>query len=106
MARRGMSGFYRSAAKTVTGTYLMHRAKEKPHHATRLFDSGTVRQLDVERRSAAAGALHIGVFELEAGALERFDVIDAAAVQIHDGSGIHENLQAVHVEGLVHHAGG
>ena len=41
-------------------------------------------RLDVERRPAAAGALHVRVLELETGTLQRLDVIHAAAVQVHD----------------------
>src|SRR5215471_15640099 len=62
-------------------------------------------RLDVERRPAAAGALHVRVLELETGALQRLDVIHAAAVQVHDRGGVHEYFEAVHVEHFVHHAG-
>src|SRR5207244_9283153 len=65
---------------------------------TTLFRSGFV--LNAERRSAAAGALHVWVLELEAGAFESFDVVHDAAVQVHDRCRVHVNLEAVHVENL------
>ena len=61
--------------------------------------------LDAEGRSAAAGALHVRIFELEARAFERFDVVDNAAVEIHHRGRVDVNLEAIHVERLVHHAG-
>src|SRR6266849_4009842 len=60
--------------------------------------------LDVERRPAAACALHVRVLELEAGALQGLDVIHAAAAQVHDRGGVHEHFKAVHIEHFVHHA--
>src|SRR6266849_3130065 len=62
--------------------------------------------LDVERRPAAAGALHVRVLELEAGTLQGLDVIHAAAVQVHDRGGVHEHFKALHIEHFIHHAGG
>src|ERR1700734_4519073 len=63
------------------------------------------RGLYAERRSAAAGALHVRVLELEAGTFQSFNVVNHATVQIHDGSGVDEHLQAVHFESFVHHSG-
>src|SRR5580658_4088728 len=62
-------------------------------------------RLNVEGRSAAAGALHVRVVELEAGAFQRFQVVNADALQVHQRGRVDENLQAFEVEGLVHHAG-
>src|ERR1051326_1193852 len=61
--------------------------------------------LHAERRSAAAGALHIRIFELESCTLERLYVIHHAAVQVHDRGRVDEYLQAVQFERLVHHSG-
>src|SRR5690348_507306 len=63
-------------------------------------------QLDVERRPASAGALYRWVVELEAGGFNRLHIIYSAAVQVHDGRGINEDLKALEVQGLVHHSGG
>src|SRR5712691_1002346 len=60
--------------------------------------------LDAERRSAAASTLHVWIFKFEAGPFERLDVIHDAAVEIHDGGGIHEHLESVHLESFVHHS--
>src|SRR5579859_618612 len=61
--------------------------------------------LHAERRSAAAGAFHVRILELESRTLEGLHVIHDAAVEIHDRRRIDEYLQAVHFEGLVHHSG-
>src|SRR6266568_8902975 len=59
-------------------------------------------ELHVERGTATAGALHIRVFELEARAFQRLDVIDACALQIHERGRIDENLESIVFEGLIH----
>jgi type II secretory pathway pseudopilin PulG len=51
--------------------------------------------LHAERRTAAAGRLHLGVLELEAGGFQRLHVVHDAAVQIHQRGGIHKDLQVV-----------
>ena len=60
--------------------------------------------LRAERRTAAAGALYLGVVKFEAGGFQSFHVIHCAAVQVHQRSGIHKNLEVVEAEDLVHHA--
>jgi len=61
--------------------------------------------LDAERGAATASALHIRVLKFEARALDRLHVVDDATVQVHDGSRIDVDLEAVEVKHLVHHAG-
>src|SRR3954451_18960187 len=61
--------------------------------------------LNAERGSAPAGALDVGIFEFESRTLERFNIVDHAAVEVHHGRGVNVNLQTVHIEGLVHHSG-
>src|SRR5579872_3741538 len=63
-------------------------------------------ELDAEAGSAAAGGLYLGIFELEAGGLEGLDVVDGAAVEVHGGGGVDEDLEVVEADDLVHHAGG
>src|SRR4029077_3244574 len=75
-----------------------HRVDEAFHLQIRLAN------LDVERGTAAAGALHVRVLELKTRALERLDVVDDAPVQVHDGGGVDVDLEAVEFEDLVHHA--
>src|ERR1700693_199718 len=56
--------------------------------------------LNAEGTAATASALHVRVIKLEAGAFDRFDVIDLHAFQIHFAHLVDENLQAfkfVHV---------
>src|SRR5271168_109811 len=79
----------------------------RPFCSTRILYSKSLyaRSLYAERGSAAASALYVGVLELETGAFQGFDVVDDAAVQIHHRGGIDEDLQSIHVEGLVHHSG-
>src|SRR5580698_3436174 len=80
--------------------------KTAPSRDEAVFNFSKFRDhLHAERRSAAAGALHVRIFELEARAFEGLDVVDDAAVEIHDRGRVDINFQAVHVEGLVHHSG-
>ena len=51
--------------------------------------------LDAEGGAAAAGALDVGIVELEAGALEGLDVIDGDAVKVHFAHLIDEDFEAV-----------
>src|ERR1700735_181881 len=63
-------------------------------------------QLNGERAAAAAGALHVGVVELEAGALERLDVVDGNSIEIHFAHLVDQHLEAVkfvHVVGAFVH---
>ena len=62
------------------------------------------RSLHAEGGAAAAGRLHLGVVELEAGRFQRFDVVHRTAVQVHQRSGIYKYLQVLEAEDLVHHA--
>src|SRR5260370_4711983 len=88
--------------------------RKRPHPGMKPFCSRTTKitqkaytlNLHAERRSAAAGALHVRILELETRAFQSLDVVDNAAVQVHHGSGIDEYFQPFHVEGLVHHSGG
>jgi len=61
--------------------------------------------LNAERRSAPASALGVGVLELEACCFEGFDVVDDAAVEVHERSGVDKDLECAEVKDLVHHAG-
>src|SRR5579863_8452274 len=61
--------------------------------------------LDVERRTAAASRLHLGVLELEARRFQGLHVIHRAAVQVHQRRGVDKHLQVVKAEHLVHHPG-
>src|SRR5260370_6400221 len=80
------------------------QAKEKASSCDEASVVFALIRLDVERRPAAAGALHVRVLELETGTLQRLDVIHPAAVQVHDRGGVHEHFKAVHIEHFVHHA--
>src|ERR1700761_2616175 len=68
------------------------------------FRQERTKSLDVERGTAPAGALDRRVVKLEPSRLQRFNVIDHAAVEIHEGSGINKDFQVVKLENLVHHA--
>src|SRR5271170_6933831 len=52
-------------------------------------------ELDAEGAAAAAGALYVGVVELEAGTFERFDVVDFDAIEIHGTHLVDSDLHAV-----------
>jgi len=60
------------------GTSFQHQQKKTRPQWTGLFLKN--RELDAERRTAAAGALHLGILKLEAGSFERFHIIYDAAV--------------------------
>jgi hypothetical protein len=68
-------------------------AKRKSRNASKRNSN-----LNAKRAAAAAGALHVGVVELEAGAFDRLDVVDLDAFEVHRTHLIHGNLQAVKVE--------
>ena len=61
-------------------------------------DSGEA-GLHVERGTTAAGALHVRIFELETRAFQRFDIIDACTLQVHERGRINKNLQAIELNG-------
>src|SRR4029079_3951578 len=61
--------------------------------------------LHAERRSAAAGALHLGILKLEPRRLKSLDVVDNAPIQVHERGPIEKHRQVVTPEDLVHHAG-
>src|SRR5512132_1028409 len=63
------------------------------------------RGLRRERRAAAARALHVGVAELEAGAVEALDVVDLGPLQVLVAERIDEELDALVLERLVHVGG-
>src|SRR5258707_8274240 len=58
-------------------------------------------ELDAEGTAAAAGALHVGIIELESRAFNRLDVIDFDSVQIHGAHLVNGNLQTIKLENLV-----
>src|SRR5882724_6681013 len=61
--------------------------------------------LDAEGTAAPAGALHIGIVELESGAFNRLDVIDLDSIQIHGTHLVDRNLQPIELKNLVRIAG-
>ena len=61
--------------------------------------------LGAEGAAAAAGALDVGVIELEAGAFDGFDVVDLDAIEVHGTHLIDGDLQAVEIENLIGVAG-
>src|SRR5271157_694496 len=59
------------------------------------------RGLDAEGAAAAAGALDVGVVELEAGTFEGFDVVNFHALEIHRTHLVHGDFQAVEIDDFV-----
>src|SRR6267142_1796847 len=57
--------------------------------------------LDAEGTAAPAGALHIGIVELESRAFNRLDVIDLDSIQIHGTHLVDRNLQPIELKNLV-----
>src|ERR1700686_5829523 len=57
--------------------------------------------LNAEGAAAAAGALDVGVVELEAGAFEGLDVVDFHALKGHGAHLVDGNLQAVEIHDLI-----
>src|ERR1700685_3122883 len=66
---------------------------------------GSEENSGAEGGAAAACTLHVRVLELETGRFQGFYVVHYATVQVHQGSGVDENLQVVKPEHFVHHAG-
>jgi hypothetical protein len=58
-------------------------------------------ELDAEGAAAPAGALHVGIVELESRAFNRLDVIDLNPVQIHGTHLVDGNLQTIELKYLV-----
>src|SRR5215472_5254390 len=86
-----------------------HSVKRKAPGATRSLKTftmsappkGTTTGSDAERAAAAASALDVRVVELEAGSLERFDVIDFNTLQVHRAHLVHSDLQAIEIQYFV-----
>src|ERR1700694_5145351 len=58
-------------------------------------------ELDAKRAAAAAGALHVGIVELESRTFERLDVVDLNPVQIHGTHLVDRDLQPIEFKNLV-----
>src|SRR5712671_6073974 len=58
-------------------------------------------KLNAERAAAAASALHVGIIELESRTLERLDVIDLHALQVHRTHLVDSNLESVKIQQFV-----
>src|SRR5713101_6463015 len=56
---------------------------------------------DAKGTPAPASALHVGIVELEAGALQRLDVVNFDAAQVHQAHLVYEDLQALKVVNAV-----
>jgi hypothetical protein len=58
-------------------------------------------QLNAKRTTAAAGALHVRVIELEAGAFDALDVVDLDAIQVHRAHLVDRDLEPIKVDHLI-----
>src|SRR5882724_4282496 len=58
-------------------------------------------RLDAKGTPATAGALHVGIVELEPRTFDGFDVIDLNAFEIHGTHLVYRDLQTVKLENLV-----
>src|SRR5260370_16577921 len=76
---------------------LPRRSRKKRLKAQRALPCS---QLNAEGAAAAAGALHIGIVELEPRAFNRLDVIDFNSVQIHGAHLVYRDLQSVELKNL------
>ena len=93
--------FARGQAKWYT-LKAMRRRGAKPNGSSLKLSCCA---LNAEGGAAAASALDVGVFELEAGGFEGFDVVNDAVIEVHQAGGVNIDLEAVVGEDLVHHAG-
>lgn len=57
--------------------------------------------LNAKGAAATAGALHVRIVELEARALNRFDVVDFNAFQVHGAHLVNGNLQPVEIKNFI-----
>src|SRR5439155_3009189 len=62
-------------------------------------------ELNAERTATAAGALDVGIVELESRTLERLDIINFDSIQIHGTHLVDRDLQTVKLKNLVRIAG-
>jgi hypothetical protein len=58
-------------------------------------------ELDAEGAAAAAGALHVGVVELESRAFNRLDVVDLDPIQVHGTHLVDGDLQTIKLKHLI-----
>src|SRR6516162_6063091 len=71
------------------GNLAADKKKRAPREQGALWSNKISARSDGERAAATASALNVGVVELEAGTLERLDVIDFHAVQVHGAHLVH-----------------
>src|SRR6185437_17139308 len=75
-----------------------------PEGAGLAVNRAVFEQLYLERRAAAAGGLDLRVFELEAGRFESLEIVDGAALKVHERGSVNEDLEVAEAVNLVHHA--
>ena len=94
---------------------VFHPYKERPHirHGHVRYpqpwrrspragrNAGATKDLDAEGAAATAGALDVGIIELEAGTLESFDVVDFHAIEIHGTHLVDSDLEAIEVRDFI-----
>src|SRR5258708_26555573 len=78
--------------------------RKKGSEEWRSHSASLSEELDVKGGAAPAGALDCRVVELEPSRLQGLNVIDHAAIEVHQRGGIDKDLQIVELEDLVHHA--
>ena len=97
LAAKGRSGH--SKKKSRSGGGLQKRLSWRLK--AWLPNAGPLRELHAEGTAAAAGALDVGVVELEASAFESFDVVDFDTIKIHRTHLVNGDLEAIEVHDLV-----
>src|SRR5580698_8854963 len=83
---------------------MLKRETASPQRDRSQIQNGKL--LHAEARTAAAGALYLGVLKLEAGSLEGLYIVHRAAVQVHRAGRVDEDLEVLETNDLIHHAGG
>src|SRR6266446_3275351 len=77
------------------------RKAQEPRNSLQAYLAIRLPRLDAKGTPATAGALHVGVVELEPRTFDGFDVIDLNAFEIHGTHLVHRDLQTVKLENLV-----
>src|SRR5664279_2234805 len=83
---------------TKYGGALPQKMEERP-------ESWDPVRLYLERTAAAAGGLHLGIIELEAGTFQSLDEIHFRTVQVKQTGLVHKDLEIAELVGFVQHIG-
>src|SRR6266568_963490 len=93
---------YRASQSSISERMIKEKGPSaEPKAQVALSQESRGRTLHAKGTTATAGALHVGVVELETRAFQCLDVVNLDAVQIHLAHLVHENFQTVELIDVV-----